>query len=102
MKTVAPEITGRKIETRPASVATAVIESPDMTVAEVAAYRRESPTVVQRKMRSGVYVSYRNGDRRLITRESVLADRARCLAEGPQFGRDSPRLQKLRPRESAA
>ena len=102
MKTVAPEITGRKIETRRTSVATAVIESPDMTVAEVAAYRRESPTVVQRKMRWGVYVSYRNGDRRLITRESVLADRARCLAEGPQFGRDSPRLQKLRPRESAA
>ena len=97
MKTVAPEITGRKIETRPASVATAVIESPDMTVAEVAAYRRESPTVVQRKMRSGVYVSYRNGDRRLITRESVLADRARCLAEGPQFGRGFPKTSGITP-----
>jgi hypothetical protein len=64
------------------------VESPDMTVEEVALFRRESPSAVQRKMRDGTYVSYLSGDRRrLITRESVLADRARRLAEGPQFGR---------------
>jgi hypothetical protein len=60
--------------------------SPDMTPAEVGAFRRESPSTVQRKMRLGVYVSYRSGDKRLITRESVEADRNACLAAGPSFG----------------
>jgi len=60
-------------------------DSPDMTVAEVAAFRREGLSTVRRKMRSGPYVSFKSGDKRLITRESVLADRERCLAEGPQL-----------------
>jgi hypothetical protein len=64
----------------------AQIESPDMTPKEVGAYRRESASTVQRKMRLGVYRSYLSGpDKRLITRESVLADRETCLAAGPQF-----------------
>jgi hypothetical protein len=73
--------------------AAASIDSPDMTVAEVAAYRHESFSTVQRKMRAGVYVSYRSGpDKRLITRESVLKDREVCLAAGPGF---KPRARSL-------
>jgi hypothetical protein len=66
--------------------APAPVVSPDMTVEEVGVYRRESPSTVQRKMRSGVYKSYRSGsDKRLITRESVEADREACLAAGSGF-----------------
>jgi hypothetical protein len=64
----------------------ASVESPDMTPKEVGAYRRESPSTVQRKMRAGVYRSYLSGaDKRLITRESVEADRDACLAAGSGF-----------------
>ena len=59
--------------------------SPDMTIAEVAAFRREGASTVWRKIRSGAYVSFKSGDKRLVTRESVLADRERCLAEGPRL-----------------
>jgi hypothetical protein len=65
--------------------AVAPSDSPDMTMAEVAAFRREGLSTVWRKMRSDVYKSYKSGDKRLIIRESVLADRERCLAEGPQL-----------------
>ena len=58
-------------------------ESPDMTFAEVKAFRRVGDSTVWRKIRSGAYNSYKSGDKRLITRESVLADRERCLAKGP-------------------
>jgi hypothetical protein len=69
----------------------AQIESPDMTPKEVGAYRRESASTVQRKMRLGIYRSYLSGhDKRLITRESVLADREACLARGPRFGEVQP------------
>lgn len=65
-------------------------ESPDMTFDEVKAFRREGGSTVWRKLRSGRYVSYKSGDKRLITRESVLADRERCLAEGPQLTEAPP------------
>jgi hypothetical protein len=71
--------------------ATVPVESPDMSIAEVAIFRHESPSTVQRKMRTGAYVSYLSGnDKRLITRESVLRDREACLARGPRFGEVPP------------
>jgi hypothetical protein len=65
-------------------------DSPDMTFAEVKAFRREGDSTDWRKVRSGRYVSYKSGDKRLITRESVLADREQCLAEGPQLTEAPP------------
>jgi hypothetical protein len=65
-------------------------DSPDMTIAEVATFRREGPSTVWRKIRSGAYVSFKSGDKRLVTRESVLADRERCLAEGPRLTEPPP------------
>jgi hypothetical protein len=76
-----PERTGRTLKAQ----AVAPSDSPDMTVAEVAAFRREGESTVWRKIRSGAYVSFKSGDKRLITRESVLADRERCLAKGPRL-----------------
>jgi hypothetical protein len=62
------------------------VESPDMTPKEVSTFRHESDSTTQRKMRDGTYVSYLSGnDKRLITLESVLADREACLAAGPRF-----------------
>jgi hypothetical protein len=46
----------------------------------------ESPSTVWRKCKSGVYISYKSSSGiRLITRDSVIADRQACLAKGPQF-----------------
>jgi hypothetical protein len=73
--------TGRTLKQQ----AVAPSDSPDLTVAEAAALRREGESTVWRKIRSGAYVSFKSGDKRLITRESVLADRERCLAAGPQL-----------------
>jgi hypothetical protein len=61
------------------------IESPDMTVAEVKDFRHESETVVWRKCRTGVYISYKSGKQRLITRASVMLDRDRCMTEHGGF-----------------
>ena len=58
----------------------------DLTVEEVARVRRESPSQVYKKIRNGTYEAHKNGDTRLITRESVLADRDRALKAGPQLG----------------
>jgi hypothetical protein len=58
----------------------------DLTVKETAAYRRESVSQVYKKIRLGTYVSHKNNDTRLITRESVEADRERALKAGPQLG----------------
>jgi hypothetical protein len=49
------------------------------------AFRNESARTVQRKVAAGIYVSYKDGDRRLITWESVYADRERSLKLGPQL-----------------
>ena len=74
-----------------ASIPSAPVDSPDMTIEEVVVFRRESASTVQRKMRSGAYDSYLSGnDKRLITRESVLRDREACLARGPRFGEVPP------------
>jgi hypothetical protein len=76
--------------------------SPDLTVEETMAFRKESRSTVERKMRNGAYVSYKSGnDTRLVTRESVEADRARCLALGPRFG-ESPIGGRGRPKKALA
>lgn len=58
---------------------------PDATIPEVMAFRRESSRTVFRKIASGAYQSYKSGDTRLILWRSVLEDRERCLARGPQL-----------------
>jgi hypothetical protein len=49
------------------------------------AYRREGSRTVFRKLAEGVYKGHKNGDSRLITWESVIADRERCVAQGAQL-----------------
>jgi hypothetical protein len=74
---------------------------PDMTPKEVAVYRRESDSTVQRKMRLEIYQSYLSGpglDKRLVTRESVERDREACLAAGPRFG-EGPHGRRPQPLE---
>ena len=79
-----------------------------MTIAEVKAFRREGDSTVWRKIRSGTYISYKSRDKRLITRESVIADRERCLAEGPRLtapppeGRRPGRPKKPKPDQTAS
>jgi hypothetical protein len=70
----------------------------DATVKEVMAYRRESRSTVWRKMRAGVYASYRDGDTRKIIFESVKRDRERHIAAGPQFASDRPLIKRKRGR----
>jgi hypothetical protein len=60
-------------------------QSPDATIPEVMAYRRESARVVWRKIEKGVYRSHKNGDTRLIEWASVIEDRERCVAQGAQL-----------------
>jgi hypothetical protein len=57
----------------------------DATVNEVMAFRHESARTVFRKLRAGAYQSYKNGERRLITWQSVLDDRERSLSRGAQL-----------------
>lgn len=57
----------------------------DGTVAQVAVFTNQSPRRVYRKVAAGTYESYKNGDTRLIVWESVFAERARLLAQGPQL-----------------
>jgi hypothetical protein len=56
----------------------------DATVPEVMAFRHESARSVFRKIANGTYRGHKNGDTRLIEWASVLEDRERCLARGPQ------------------
>jgi len=84
-------------------------QSPDMTIAEVKAYRKESDSTVQRKMRNGTYDSYLSGsDKRLVKRESVERDREHCLELGPRFdqggkrGRPKKALLEGRPEAQGA
>ena len=81
-----PKSTGRTLKQQ----AVAPTDSPDMTIAEVAAFRREGESTVWRKIRSGAYVAFKSGDKRLVTRESVLADRERCLAQGLRLTESPP------------
>lgn len=61
---------------------------PDATIQQVMRFTNSSARMVQRKIANGTYESYKDGDRRLILWSSVLADRARLIALGPQL---SPR-----------
>jgi hypothetical protein len=70
---------------KPAANLPPELRSPDGTVAEVMAFRRESAATVFRKIRAGVYRSHKNGDTRLIEWASVLADRDACIERGPQL-----------------
>jgi hypothetical protein len=88
--------------------------SPDMTIPQVGAYRNESNSTIQRKMRPSppgdtggtgkpVYESYLSGpDKRLITRESVEIDRSVCLLMGPRFDQGGKRGRPKKALESAA
>jgi hypothetical protein len=68
----------------------------DVTINEVMAFRRESARTVQRKIANGTYQSYKSGENRLILWASVLEDRERCLARGPQLP-PQPTTGKRRP-----
>lgn len=63
----------------------AQLESPDMLISEVMAFRRGSAAVVFRKIRAGRDRSCKSGDTRLIERASVIEARDRCLKAGPQL-----------------
>jgi hypothetical protein len=54
----------------------------DATVAEVAAYRRESEWTIHQKVRTGVYKSYLDRRIRKIVFASVKRDRERALEAG--------------------
>lgn len=71
----------------------------DGTVKQVADFTNQSERRVYRKLAAGVYQSYKNGDTRLITWESVLAERARLLAQGPQLSRPQTAKKRGRPRK---
>jgi hypothetical protein len=74
------------------STALSTKSTPDMTIPEVMAYRRESKSTVERKMRAGTYESYLSGlDKRLVTRASVEADRQSNLDLGPRFDQGGKR-----------
>jgi hypothetical protein len=57
----------------------------DLTVGEVMYLRREGPRRVFQKIADGTYEGHKNGETRLISTKSVLADRDRALAKGPQL-----------------
>ena len=85
------------------STALSTQSTPDMTVPEVMAYRRESKSTVERKMRAGTYESYLSGkDKRLVTRASVEADRQSNLDLGPRFDQGGKRGRPTKTLESAA
>jgi hypothetical protein len=70
------------------------------------AFRHESARTVFRKIASGAYTSYKSGESRLILWDSVIADRERCLARGPQLSRRAetgkrPRGRPRKDRETA-
>ena len=68
----------------------------DLTIPQVMALRHESARTVYRKIASGAYRSHKNGDSRLIELTSVIEDRERCIALGPQLGA-RPMTAKRRP-----
>ena len=72
------------------------IEVPDATIPQVMLFRCESSRTVFRKIASGAYQSYKSGETRLILWRSVLEDRERCLARGPQLP-PQPTTGKRRP-----
>jgi hypothetical protein len=76
----------------------------DGTVQQVMAFRLESARTVWRKITTGTYKSYKNGDARMIEWASVLADREASIALGPQLA-EPPKTGKRsrgRPKKAAA
>lgn len=73
----------------------------DATVAEVASYRRESRWTVHKKIRLGIYQSYRDGRIRKIVFSSVLADRERAMGAAAGAKRRVGRPPKPRPAEAS-
>jgi hypothetical protein len=67
------------------------LQPPDLTVDEVASYRRESRWTVHRKVREKIYESYLDGRIRKILLSSVIADRERAIAASKNpFGKRKP------------
>jgi len=58
------------------------VQSPDATIPEVMAFRKESANTVFRKIHARVYEAHKNLDNTLITWKSVYADRDACLKRG--------------------
>lgn len=56
------------------------LSSPDLTVREVAAYRRCSMWLVHKRIRDGVYQSYLDGRVRKVIFASVLKEREQTIA----------------------
>ena len=56
------------------------LSPPDLTVREVAAYRRCSPWQVYKLIRQGVYESYLDGRVRKVIFASVLREREQVIA----------------------
>jgi hypothetical protein len=69
---------------------------PDLTVPEVCAFRRESPWTVFKKIREGVYRSYKDGRIRKVDFASVKADRERAMSAAPTGKRKPGRPRKDR------
>ena len=55
------------------------LQPPDLTVAETAAYRRESVWTTFQKIRTGIYASFLDGRIRIVVFSSVVADRERAM-----------------------
>jgi hypothetical protein len=73
---------------------------PDLTVPEVCAFRRESPWTVFKKIREGVYRSYKDGRIRKVDFASVKADRERAMSAAP-IGKRPPGRPRKRPEEQS-
>jgi hypothetical protein len=77
---------------------------PPATIQQVMAFTGASARSVWRKIADGTYRSFKDGDRRLILWSSVIKERDRLIALGPQFS-ERPRTGKRRvgrPKKTAA
>lgn len=72
----------------------------DATIEEVASFRREGRWTVHMKIKDGRYQSYLDGRIRKIIFESVLADRARTIAEGADKKKPPVKQPVGRPRKA--
>ncbi len=69
----------------------------DATIDEVASWRRESRWTVHKKVREGIYQSYRDGRIRKIVFASVKMDRERAMSAATTAKRRPGRPPKPRP-----
>jgi hypothetical protein len=76
---------------------------PDLTIDETAAYRRESRWTVHKKLREGVYQSYKDGRLTKVILSSVIADRERAIARSANpTGKRKPGGQPRKKTEAPA